>query len=691
MKALAFLTYQTWRRSLLAWVVGLSGVGLPASPSPMAYGAAAFCPTTEAALEHAMTGAGDRGTVKLYCVSPTTITFSTAIVVDRNLILDGRGSPGSVTLDGGSTSQLFNVTGSLRLEGLTVTNASSAEGGAISIEAPGVLAMIDSTFSNNTADAYGGAIVNNGGTVTVTSSTFSHNTTSDYGGAISNWGSLTVINSRFLDNSSHDSPGGAIDSEVVTLRIANSTFAGNSGGAGGAIFGSNIAIAGSTFSNNSARYSPGGAIYHTALTLSVTNSTFVNNISEGVGYGGAIYNATGTVNVASSTLAGNSAASGGGAIGNGGDGTVTATIMAGNSGGNCAGNVTDGGYNLSDDNGAGCGFNAATDIHNVNPRLGPLASYGGSTQTMALLPTGPALAAIPVSSGDCPKTDQRGVIRPDNGELFCDVGAYEYAYDARATAPILKWSQPAAITYGKAISGLQLNASAVNKQGHPVDGTFGYSPLAGTYLHAGVRTLKATFYSSRTTDYRSGGTISTAVRVDPANLIVKANNQSAPEGFRLPTLTWHADFIGTDTASSLKVRPSCSTTATTGATHNITSVPGIYQITCARAVDPDYVIYYAPGTLRVKAPVRVTGHGMQARKTVSFIWVASGTQPDGFNVLALTHHGKIIQVNKTLVRAHAGTTYTFIAHNITSDIVDFYLDVKAGSASQDFGPFAVTG
>lgn len=38
-----------------------------------------------------------------------------------------------------------------------------------------------------------------------------------------------------------------------------------------------------------------------------------------------------------------------------------------------------------------------------------------------------------------------------------------------------------------------------------------------------------------------------------------------------------------------------------------------------------------------------------------------------------------------------GTAYSFIAHKITPDIVDFYLDVKAGTASQQCGPFAVTG
>jgi uncharacterized Zn-binding protein involved in type VI secretion len=57
---------------------------------------------------------------------------------------------------------------------------------------------------------------------------------------------------------------------------------------------------------------------------------------------------------------------------------------------------------------------------NTNPKLGPLTSNGGPTQTHALLPGSPALDA-----GDdtgCPATDQRGVARIGR----CDIAAYEF-------------------------------------------------------------------------------------------------------------------------------------------------------------------------------------------------------------------------------------------------------------------------
>jgi hypothetical protein len=64
----------------------------------------------------------------------------------------------------------------------------------------------------------------------------------------------------------------------------------------------------------------------------------------------------------------------------------------------------------------------------------------------------------------------------------------------RAT-PTVTWATPAAITYGSALSGTQLNASST------VAGSFTYSPAAGTVLGAGGQTLTATFTPTDTTDY----------------------------------------------------------------------------------------------------------------------------------------------------------------------------------------------
>ena len=52
------------------------------------------------------------------------------------------------------------------------------------------------------------------------------------------------------------------------------------------------------------------------------------------------------------------------------------------------------------------------------------------------------------------------------------------------TTPILTWTSPATILYGTPLSATQLNAAAYQLNGTtPLDGTFVYSPAAGTVLY----------------------------------------------------------------------------------------------------------------------------------------------------------------------------------------------------------------
>jgi hypothetical protein len=72
-----------------------------------------------------------------------------------------------------------------------------------------------------------------------------------------------------------------------------------------------------------------------------------------------------------------------------------------------------------------------TNIIIADPRLGTLGNYGGSTQTIPLLP---GSSAIDTGNNTiCPATDQRGVVRPQGA---CDIGAFEY-HELDTTAPIV--------------------------------------------------------------------------------------------------------------------------------------------------------------------------------------------------------------------------------------------------------------
>jgi len=167
----------------------------------------------------------------------------------------------------------------------------------------------------------------------------------------------------------------------------------------------------------------------------VANSTFFGNRSDT--NGGAISNNNnrGTVTVTNGTFSENSCLYAGGAIYNaGGVGSlILANTLVANSasGGNCSGNIYDSlGHNLDD--GVTCGFNAAnSSLSNTNPRLDPagLANNGGPTQTIALLPSSPAInAGSNVLCTGVNNLDQRGFVRPGLGALQCSIGAYEYNF-----------------------------------------------------------------------------------------------------------------------------------------------------------------------------------------------------------------------------------------------------------------------
>jgi len=112
---------------------------------------------------------------------------------------------------------------------------------------------------------------------------------------------------------------------------------------------------------------------------------------------------------------------------------------------------------------------------------------------------------------------------PADGANYTATTATTTITIAKAT-PIINWSAPVAITYGTALSGTQLNATA------NVPGTFNYAPAAGTQLNAGAsQTLSVTF-TPTATNYDS------ATRTIAIN-VVKAT----------PLISWTAGSAITDT------------------------------------------------------------------------------------------------------------------------------------------------
>jgi fibronectin-binding autotransporter adhesin len=226
----------------------------------------------------------------------------------------------------------------------------------------------------------------------------------------------------------------------------------------------------------------GGGLYNLGTT-SLTNCTVSGNYA-GYGYGGGGLDTgsssfpEGTTSLTNCTVSGNSASfNGGGVLAGYGTTTLTNTIVAGNSAsvqGDVSGTVS-GSFNLIGTGGSG-GLSNGVDGNIVgvaNPGLAPLGNYGGTCQTMALLPGSPAINAGTIGAG-IPATDQRGLSR--FGAV--DIGAFEsqgFIYEPVAS------SSPQTSPIGTAFANPLAVSVTANNPVEPVDGgvfTFVAQPAA---------------------------------------------------------------------------------------------------------------------------------------------------------------------------------------------------------------------
>lgn len=336
----------------------------------------------------------------IYSEGPISITNST---IDGNSAGD---EGGGVGLSGASSS--LHMTQST-VSSNSVTAQNSAGGGISS--SVGNLTIIDGTISGNTATATGGdgGGISSTGDVSLQYSTVSGNSADDSGGGLIQWsGRLSLDHSAVRDNFVVDNFGfgGGIYALIGSVELSEVEVSGNtSPNSGGGMHSlTETTIVNSTFSGNSAIF--GGAFDLLSTDpdpSSLINSTITSNTNPvGGGVGG--------INVSSAL-------------------EIRNTIIAGNDGAQCmdvsGSDITSLGNNIEDAD--TCGFQAAGDQTNTDPRLGPLADNGGETQTHMLLAGSPAIDGG--TNTDCPDTDQRDVGRPIEGDgvglALCDVGAVE--------------------------------------------------------------------------------------------------------------------------------------------------------------------------------------------------------------------------------------------------------------------------
>jgi CSLREA domain-containing protein len=360
-----------------------------------------------------------------------------------------RGGNGGSGADGGG---VYNA-GTLTATNSTILNNIAGGGGPGGAGFPNCDCSSHHDGGDGGPGGAGGGIYNAGSAakLTVTNSTIAGNRGGDGGGG----GHGTFLLPGFGGRGGRGGGGGGVANHDGTLVVSGSTIAGNNAGAGGG---------GGGYSGGGGAGAWGGGIYAAGGFLQVTNSTLAGNDPGTGGGGGVASNFLGghggnggnggdggaiataglssTSRVRNATVTNNAAGAGGpggggthpgsgGTAGNGGglaDSTaltVQNTIVASNNANgaaNCypSSGVAAGGHDLSYGDASCPGGNG-------NPGLLALSDYGGPTQTMALGPGSAGLGGVPATGAGCPKTDQRGVKRPDVVGTRCDIGAFEFA------------------------------------------------------------------------------------------------------------------------------------------------------------------------------------------------------------------------------------------------------------------------
>ena len=192
----------------------------------------------------------------------------------------------AVVLVGAAGNRVVNVSArnaGATIDGITITGGSltSGNGGGINVARGGVLALVNSTVTGNSAGDGGG--INNDGTITVTNSTIDTNTATGKGGGLRDTGRTTVLNSTF--NANVASQGGAM-SVAGTATVTHATIVGNvatsssSAGVdrnGGSLTVSYSVIGGNLRTNGSPASDCSGTPQLTGLNL-VSNSSGCNPV-----------------------------------------------------------------------------------------------------------------------------------------------------------------------------------------------------------------------------------------------------------------------------------------------------------------------------------------------------------------------------------------------------------------------------
>ena len=288
-----------------------------------------------------------------------------------------------------------------------------------------------------------------------------------------------------------DRDGGALFASggLVSARVAlHGSSAGNLGGAVAVTSGGNVGLRDSVFADNQAPQ--GGAIANSGQT-SVLNSTFGDNVASTMG--GAVAHLGGALQLRHVTVVANSPDGVAASPAAASTLALQRSLLARNQGTDCGGAARSGGdFNVFDDPSCvptGSDLTDGSRFADVGAQLEPMSI--GDTDSYGLLPGNPAIDHVTDGGCGTPDRDQRGALRPVDGDgldgAACDAGAVE----AGAASPPRSISGTVRdeVT-GAPMAGVCIFAGAVGGTGDGAmartgpDGTFTSSVVDGEYLMA---------------------------------------------------------------------------------------------------------------------------------------------------------------------------------------------------------------
>ena len=304
---------------------------------------------------------------------------------------------------------------------VVINNWSGGDGGGIHSIAPATISR--SKISGNTSAGGNGGGLYNEANLTISDTLI---------GKV--FDAATAAAHPELTNPNYGENGGGMfftGSPQTTTTILRSAINGNEaiGGAGIAGRVARFDITNTTISSNTAK--DVGAGIHTAGPVYLQNVTVADNVATTTApVGGAGLNSfsNGQYFFGNTLLSNNMIASAEG-------GTPRLANCGCAGGGGCAvGDLNSQGYNLED--GDTCELDQLGDQKNTPTQLIALADNGGLTETheLTFIATGNPGNSPALDTGDdssCPNNDQRGSIRPfdgdEDGTANCDIGAFELA------------------------------------------------------------------------------------------------------------------------------------------------------------------------------------------------------------------------------------------------------------------------